>query len=50
MAELEGALAITISKIDMVMEKLGLQDTEKANKRQKNGKTPGNQKWGEDQV
>ncbi|GAA6111132.1 polycystic kidney disease 2-like 1 protein [Tachysurus ichikawai] len=43
-AELEGALAITISKIDMVMEKLGLQDTEKANKRQKNGKTPGNQK------
>lgn len=49
MAELEGTLAITMSKIDMVMEKLGLQDTEKANKKY-NGKTPGNQKWGEDQV
>ncbi|XP_026794476.3 polycystic kidney disease 2-like 1 protein [Pangasianodon hypophthalmus] len=43
-AELEGALAITISKIDMVMEKLGLQDTAKANKKQSNGKTPVNQK------
>ncbi|MCI4376314.1 hypothetical protein PGIGA_G00187190 [Pangasianodon gigas] len=43
-AELEGALAITISKIDMVMEKLGLQNTEKANKKQSNGKTPVNQK------
>ncbi|KAB5581636.1 hypothetical protein PHYPO_G00178050 [Pangasianodon hypophthalmus] len=43
-AELEGALAIAISKIDMVMEKLGLQDTAKANKKQSNGKTPVNQK------
>ncbi|TSK22687.1 Polycystic kidney disease 2-like 1 protein [Bagarius yarrelli] len=43
-AELEGALAITISKIDMVMQKLGLQDTEKANRSQSNGKTPGIQK------
>lgn len=42
MAELESALALTISKIDMVMEK--------ANKKQNNGKTPGTQEWGEDQV
>ncbi|KAI5107961.1 polycystic kidney disease 2-like 1 protein, partial [Silurus meridionalis] len=37
-AEMEGALAITMSKIDMLMEKLGLQDPEKANKTQNNGK------------
>ncbi|XP_053358417.1 polycystic kidney disease 2-like 1 protein [Clarias gariepinus] len=43
-AELEGTLAITICKIDMVMERLGLQDSEKANKKQNNGKTPVNQK------
>lgn len=47
MAELESSLVITMSKIDMVMEKVGLQDTEKANNRQSNGKSPGTQKWGE---
>ncbi|XP_060782070.1 polycystin-2-like protein 1 [Neoarius graeffei] len=43
-AELESSLVITMSKIDMVMEKVGLQDTEKANNRQSNGKSPGTQK------
>ncbi|XP_053477499.1 polycystic kidney disease 2-like 1 protein [Ictalurus furcatus] len=43
-AELDGALAITISKTDMIMEKLGLQDIEKANKKHNKGKAPGNEK------